>query len=62
MGRAFVRAIGSPAVMRTAVRYGLPRRRLMQFLLKLMANLTDGRDGDLDDRIMAALVRLAPRR
>ncbi len=62
VGRAFVRAIGSPAVMRASVRYGLPRRRLMQFLLKVMANLTDGRDGDVDDRIMAALVRLAPRR
>ena len=62
IGRAFVKAIGYPAVMRSAVRYGLPRERLMAFLLKVMANLTDGRDGDLDDRIMDALLRLAPRR
>jgi len=62
VGRGFVRAIGSPTVMRTAVRYGLPRERLMRFLFKLMANLTDGRGGDLDDRLMHVLVRLAPSR
>lgn len=62
MGRAFVKAIGYPSVMRASVRYGLPRERLMAFLLKLMANLTDGRDGDLDDRIMDALVRVVPAR
>ncbi|HEX6263111.1 MAG TPA: FAD-dependent oxidoreductase, partial [Actinomycetota bacterium] len=62
MGRAFVRAIGSPTVMRTAVRYGLPRERLMRFLFKLMANLTDGRDGDVDDRLIHLLTRLAPSR
>jgi len=48
--------------MRTAVRYGLPRKRLMRFLFKLMANLTDGRAGDLDDRLMDVLLRLAPSR
>jgi geranylgeranyl reductase family protein len=60
LGRAFVRAIGRPWVMRAATRYGLPRRRFMAFLLRLMANLSDGKDGDAEDRIMAALVRLAP--
>jgi menaquinone-9 beta-reductase len=62
LGRAFVRVIGRPAIMEAAVRYGLPRERLMRFLLKLMANITDGRTGDADDRVMSALVRLAPRR
>ncbi|HVM11299.1 MAG TPA: geranylgeranyl reductase family protein [Actinomycetota bacterium] len=62
LGRAFVKLIGNPAVMRAATRYGLPRRRLMAFLLRTMANLTDGRDGDLEDRVLHALVRLAPER
>lgn len=62
MGRGFVKAIGYPSVMRASVRYGLPRERVMRFLLKVMANLTDGRDGDLDDRIMDALVRVVPAR
>ena len=32
----------------------------MRFMLKLMANLTDPRDGDASDRIINALSRLAP--
>lgn len=59
-GRAFVKLIGRPAVMQACTRYGLPRPRLMRFLLRLMANLTDGRDGDVDDRIMATLLRMVP--
>jgi geranylgeranyl reductase family protein len=62
VGRAFVRAVGKPWVMRAATRYGLPRRRFMAFLLRVMANLTDGRQGDVEDRIMHALVRMAPER
>ena len=46
LGRLFVRMIGNPEVMRLAVKYGLPRTTLMKFTLKLMANLTDPRDGD----------------
>lgn len=62
LGRGFVKAIGSPSVMHAAVKYGLPKERLMRFLFKLMSNITDGRAGDLDDRIMDALVRITPRR
>lgn len=60
LGRAFVRAIGSPIVMKAAVRYGLPRRRLMEVLFKVMTNLADGRGDDAGDRIYRAMVRLAP--
>ena len=38
--------IGNPEVMQLATKYGLPRTTLMQFMLKLMANLTDPRGGD----------------
>lgn len=62
LGRAFVKAIGYPSVMRASVRYGLPRPRMMGFLLKLMANLSDGRGGGLEDRAMNALVRAVPSR
>ncbi|HYH27856.1 MAG TPA: FAD-dependent oxidoreductase, partial [Actinomycetota bacterium] len=58
IGRSFVRAIGNPAVMRAATRYGLPRRRFMAFLLRVMANLSDGWRGAAEDRLMAALVSL----
>ena len=60
LGRVFVTLIGNPEVMRLATRYGLPRPLLMKFTLKLLANLTDPRDGDALDRVVNGLSRLAP--
>ncbi len=62
VGRAFARAIGNATFMRLSVLYGFPRERLMRFALRMLANLTDGRDGDLDDRVMDWIVRIAPER
>jgi geranylgeranyl reductase family protein len=58
IGRTFVRAIGKPQVMRTLTRYGLPQEWLMRFAMRFMANLTDGPDGDAQDRLMDVLLRL----
>jgi geranylgeranyl reductase family protein len=60
LGGAFVKLIGNPAVMRACTRHGLPHPRLMRFVLKLLANLTDPHDGDASDRIITALTRLTP--
>jgi len=60
LGRVFARMIGNPTFMKQATRYGLPRHALMRFMLKLMANLTDPRDGDVSDRIINGLSKLAP--
>lgn len=60
LARVFARMIGNPTFMKQATRYGLPRESLMRFMLKLMANLTDTHDGDLADRIINALSRVAP--
>ena len=60
LGNAFSRLIGHPTVMRTATRYGMPRTTLMRFVLKLLANLYDTRDGDAMDRVITAMTRLAP--
>lgn len=62
VGRAFARAIGNPQFMRLSVLYGFPRERLMRFALRVLANLTDGPAGDLDDRVMDWIVRIAPER
>jgi flavin-dependent dehydrogenase len=59
IGNNFVRAIGHPTVMRALTDYGLPQEWLMRFLLRLMGNLSDGRDGDFQDRLMYGLERLA---
>jgi geranylgeranyl reductase family protein len=59
-GTWFARAIGQPTIMRTSVRYLLPNERVMRFAMRVLANLTDGRRGDAQDRLIAALERLAP--
>jgi geranylgeranyl reductase family protein len=60
LGRVFVKAIGNPNVMKYATRHGLPRPTLMRFALKLLANLTDPRDGDAMDRIINGLSKVTP--
>ncbi|WP_336922082.1 geranylgeranyl reductase family protein [Aquipuribacter sp. SD81] len=60
LGRVFVKIIGNPWVMRTATRYGLPRPLLMQFVLKLLANLYEDRGGDGVDRVIQTMERLSP--
>ncbi|MDX6299176.1 MAG: menaquinone-9 beta-reductase [Nocardioidaceae bacterium] len=60
LGRVFARMIGNPTFMKQATRHGLPRTTLMKFMLKLMANLTDPRDGDVADKVINALSRVAP--
>jgi hypothetical protein len=34
----------------------------MRFALRVLANLTDGREGDTEDRLMDILVRMSPER
>jgi geranylgeranyl reductase family protein len=60
LGRVFVKLIGNPHVMKVATRYGLPRPTLMQFTLKLLANLSEPRGGDALDRVIHALRTVAP--
>jgi menaquinone-9 beta-reductase len=60
LGRWFVKLIGDPRVMRLATEHGLHHERLMQFTLKLLANLTDLRGGDVMDRVINGLSKVAP--
>ena len=60
LGRIFVELIGRPKLMRYATGRGMHHPQLMRFALKLLANLTDPRDGDASDRIISAMTRLAP--
>lgn len=60
LGHWFVKAIGQPGIMRLATKHGMPHPLLMRFVLKLLANLTDPRDGDAMDKIINALSRMAP--
>ena len=59
IGRRWARLIGRPAFMNRATRYMLPRPLVMGFALRLMGNLSDGRDGDAQDRLFYLMERLS---
>jgi geranylgeranyl reductase family protein len=61
--RAFVRAIGNPAVMRELTRVGMHSRTLMEWVLRIMANLLRPEElgpAEAVYKTLAALVRFAP--
>jgi geranylgeranyl reductase family protein len=60
LGRLFVRLIEHPEVMRICTRYGLPRPLIMKFTLKLLSDCYEPRGGDVVDRVIAGLARIAP--
>jgi geranylgeranyl reductase family protein len=59
VGRQFAKLIGRPAIMGRATAHLLPHRGIMSFALRAMANLSDGRDGDLQDRMLDVAMRVA---
>jgi len=62
MGRMFVDLMGHPRVMRFCVEFGMPRRRIMLFVFRLMAHLTNTQTRDNADRVIHALERVVPAR
>jgi geranylgeranyl reductase family protein len=61
LGRAFVKLIGRPAVMKLAAERGLSHPQLMRIAFRLVNNLTDPTGGDAVDRVLNALARITPR-
>jgi geranylgeranyl reductase family protein len=60
LGMGFLALLARPGVVRFATSHGLKRPVLVDAALRLMGNLTDGRDGDGVDRVVASLTRMAP--
>ena len=63
MSRIFVKLIGYPSVMRTVAHTGLRNRSLMEWTLKVMANLLDEDEKQIGERAydsLAAIVRTLP--
>lgn len=63
MARVFVKLIGYPSVMRTLAHTGLRNRPLMEWTLKVMANLLDEDQAHMGERTyqaLAAVVRRLP--
>jgi geranylgeranyl reductase family protein len=60
LGRAFAALIGKPAVMKLALRTGMPIPVLMRFVVRLLANLTDPSAKGFEDRVIRVLELLVP--
>ena len=60
LGTGFLALLARPDLVRFATAHGLKRPALVARALRLMGNLSDGRDGDRFDRAVAVLTRLAP--
>ncbi|MCT9624672.1 geranylgeranyl reductase family protein [Pseudarthrobacter equi] len=60
LGRAFATLIGKPAVMKLALRTGMPIPVLMRFVVRLLANLTDPSAKGIEDRMIRVLESLVP--
>jgi hypothetical protein len=60
LGRAFVRLIEHPAILRFGTRYALPVPAVMKFVTKLLSDSYEPHGGDWVDRTIAALAKVAP--
>ena len=58
VARIFVKAIGNPAIMRTLTTVGLRSRPLMEWTLKVMANLLDPEDAGMSEHVYGAIERV----
>lgn len=60
LGRVFAQLIGKPAIMKLALRTGMPIPMLMRFVVRMMANLTDAGERGFEDRVIHLLEKLVP--
>ncbi|MBP3042659.1 geranylgeranyl reductase family protein [Arthrobacter jiangjiafuii] len=60
LGRIFASMIGKPAIMKLALRTGMPVPVLMRFVVRMLANLTDRSTKGLEDRVISVLEALVP--
>jgi len=58
VARAFVIAVGRPSVMRTLTRTGLRSRPLMEWVLKVMANLLEPEERGMSERVYGAIEKI----
>ncbi|SDN66779.1 geranylgeranyl reductase family [Klenkia soli] len=62
LGGLFLKGLARPELVRFATAHGLKRPAAVSIALRLMGNLSDGRDGDAVDRTLDVLHRLTPSR
>jgi flavin-dependent dehydrogenase len=57
VARIFVSAIGNPSVMRTLTTVGMRSRPLMEWVLKVMANLLEPEERGMAEKVYVAIER-----
>lgn len=60
LGRMFVELIGHPEVMRLFTEFGMPRRTVLSFVFRMLAQLTNQKSRDATDRVINTLQRAVP--
>ena len=60
LGHVFLKVMGHPTVMRLCTEYGMPRRRLMDFVFRTMAHLVNHSSKDATDLLINTLSRVVP--
>ncbi|WP_019481817.1 geranylgeranyl reductase family protein [Arthrobacter sp. TB 23] len=60
LGTIFAQLIGKPAILRLALRTGMPIPVLMRFVVRMLANLTDSGGKGFEDRVIHLLEQLVP--
>ena len=58
VARVFVKAIGNPKIMRTLTTVGLRSKPLMEWTLKVMANLLDPEEAKMSEHVYKAIERV----
>lgn len=58
VARAFAIAIGNPSMMRALTQIGLRSRPLMEWVLKVMANLLEPEERGMEERVYAAIEKV----
>ena len=60
LGILFTKLLAAPGVVPMGASHALRHPALVRFLVKLLVDLTESRDGDADDRVINALTKLTP--
>ncbi len=60
LGRIFLEVMANPTVMRLCTTYGMPRRRLMDFVFRTMAHLVNDSNRNVTDVVINTLSRVVP--
>lgn len=60
LGRVFLTIMADPTVMKLCTTYGMPRRRVMDFVFRTMAHLVNDKNRNLTDVVINTLSRVVP--